>query len=87
MDGGWGYRPRGVQGIKGIEQFGTPPTLTMTTAGVCGLVITGMDLAVGKQELRMRSARPGSAANYEENKPVADGLSWIGRHLSSRDRS
>ncbi len=63
--GGWRYRPS--------EQ----PTLTMTTAGVCGLVITGMDLAVGKQELDAF----GKARNcgvYEENKPVADGLRWIG---------
>lgn len=70
-DGGWGYRRS------------DRPTMTMTTAGVCGLVITGMDLALSKQVLR----DDGSAENcgiFDENKPVADGLNWIGAHFPSR---
>lgn len=58
-------------------------SMAMTTAGVCGLVITGMDLAQGKQELRP----DGSAVNcgvYQENKPVAEGLNWIGSRFPSR---
>jgi Domain of unknown function (DUF4159) len=69
--GGWGYHAR------------NEPTMTMTTAGVCGLLITGMDLAIGKQQLR----DDGSAANcgvYEENKPVANGLQWIGQRFPGR---
>jgi len=80
---GWGYRARGVPGVKGVEQFGDRPTLTMTTAGVCGLMITGMDLAVGKQVLH----EDGSAKDcgkYEENKAVADGLNWIADRFPGR---
>jgi Domain of unknown function (DUF4159) len=68
---GWGYHT------------GQPSTMTMTTAGVCGLEITGMDLAVGQQKLRA----DGSAENcgvYKDNEPVAAGLNWIGRRLPAR---
>jgi hypothetical protein len=70
-DGGWRYKP------------GTPISMTMTTAGACGLLITGMDLAIGKQQLRP----DGSAANcgeYEGSKPMADALSWIGGSFPAR---
>jgi hypothetical protein len=69
--GGWSYRGR------------DGATMTMTTAGVCGLMIAGVDLAIGKQVLR----EDGSAVNcgvYDENKPVADGLNWIGARFPSR---
>jgi hypothetical protein len=69
--GGWGYRAP------------NEPTMTMTTAGVCGLLITGMDLAIGRQQLR----DDGSAANcgvYDENRPVADGLMWIAQRFPAR---
>jgi hypothetical protein len=64
-DGGWSYKP----GIKS--------SMTMTTAGVCGLLITGMDAEAGRQKPRA----DGSAENcgvYDDNKPVAKGLKWIG---------
>ena len=69
--GGWCYR------------LGEPPSLTMTTAGLCNLIITGLDLSVGKQVLRP----DGSAVNcgvYEDNKPVADALEWIGAAFPAR---
>ena len=61
--GGWGYEP-----VKG-----SPPRMTMTIAGLCDLLITGMDLEVGKQKLNAN----GSADNcgeYMENKPIAAAL-------------
>ena len=67
-DGGWSYKP------------GIPSSMTMTTAGVCGLLITGMDVQTGKQILRP----DGSAENcgvYADNKPAAKGLKWIGDHF------
>jgi len=70
-DGGWAYR-------RGQPRS----SMTMTSAGVCNLLISGMDLAIGKQVLRA----DGSAENcgiYEENRPVANALQWIGRHFSS----
>jgi hypothetical protein len=68
---GWYYRP------------GEPASLTMTTAGLCNLIITGMDLSVGKQQLRP----DGSAVNcgvYEDNKPLADALAWVGAEFPDR---
>src|SRR5262249_54080265 len=64
--GGWGYRGQGD----------TTTTMTMTTAGVCGLMITATDLAPSKQELRPDGSAVNCSAN-EENRPVADGLNWI----------
>jgi Domain of unknown function (DUF4159) len=72
-DGGWTYRIDSRPG----------PTLTMTTAGLCGLYITGMDLNVGKAQLR----RDGSAVNcgqYDENPNVAQAIAWLSRRFPSR---
>ncbi|HZY88730.1 MAG TPA: hypothetical protein VFE78_28155, partial [Gemmataceae bacterium] len=64
---GWYYRP------------GEPPSLTMTTAGLCNLIITGMDLSVGKQVLEDDGrTRAGLCGVYDDNKPVADALAWVG---------
>lgn len=70
--GCWSYNPVAGGG-----------TMTMTTAGLCGLVITGMDLATGQQVLNA----DGSAENcgvYRENKPISDALDWIGRRFPAR---
>lgn len=70
-DGGWTYRGGGFT------------TMTMTTAGLCNLLICGTDLQTGKQRLK----DDGSAdlcGVYEENKPVADGLKWIGNNFPGR---
>lgn len=56
------------------------PRLTMTTAGVCGLLISGMELNAGREQIRP----DGTATNcgvYEVNHPVADGLDWIAAHF------
>lgn len=70
--GGWGYKgPNPVS------------TMTMTTAGLCNLLITGMDLSEGKAALR----KDGSAekcGQYKENDAVNKALEWIGdRHPAS----
>jgi hypothetical protein len=64
--GGWGYRP--AQPVA---------SMTMTTAGLSNLMITGMDLARGKAVL----LPDGSAKNcgeYADNESVAKALAWIG---------
>ena len=66
QDGSWSYR---------IGDH-SPSRMTMTAAGLCGLLITGMDLEAGKQVLN----RDGSAENcgvYQDQKPVAD-APWLG---------
>ncbi len=71
-DGGWTYRGRG-----GLT------TMTMTTAGLCNLLITGTDLDLGKQKLK----EDGSAelcGVYEENRPVAQALRWVANNFPSK---
>jgi hypothetical protein len=69
-DHGWLYNPALPSGS----------TLTMTTAGLCGLLISGMELNAGRQTLQP----DGSAVNcgvYAENKPVAEAMAWVGRNF------
>jgi hypothetical protein len=70
-DGGWSYAPadRGP-----FRKDGS--TMTMTTAGLCGLLIAGMELNPGREQMRP----DGTAANcgvYDENNEVRRALSWI----------
>src|SRR5262249_32912990 len=70
-DGGWAYQP----GSR-------TATMTMTTAGLCNLLICGMDLAKGKAEL----LPDGSAKNcgkYEDNDHVARAVAWLGGKFPS----
>lgn len=67
-DGGWTYRGGGFT------------TMTMTTAGLCNLLICGMDLQAGKAMLQA----DGSALNcglYDEIRPVRQALDWIGTNF------
>jgi hypothetical protein len=69
-DRGWQYNPAMFSGSS----------FTMTTAGLCGLIIAGMELNIGREVLQP----DGSALRcgiYEENKPVADALAWLGRNF------
>jgi len=73
-DGAWHYSADRLEG-----------RLTMTTAGLCGLVISGMELNQGREKLQP----DGSATNcgvYEENEPAARALGWINEHLTFEDR-
>jgi hypothetical protein len=68
-DGSWVYQNQMPQQER---------LLTMTAAGLCGLLISGMELNKGREVLRP----DGSAANcgsYEENEQVAKALRWIGK--------
>ena len=70
-DHGWVYNP----------STGRDSTLTMTTAGLCGLLISGMELNDGREVLQA----DGTATNcgvYAENKPATDALGWIARNFT-----
>jgi hypothetical protein len=69
VGGGWGYDRGGDRG----------PRFTMTCAGLCNLMITGMDLEVGKQHMEDGVIR--DCGKYDANRPVADALRWIGAHF------
>ncbi len=71
-DGGWSYAPLDRGAFRKDQT-----TLTMTTAGLSGLLIAGMELNKGREVLRP----DGTADNcgvYKENEPVRRALSWVG---------
>jgi hypothetical protein len=71
-DGGWSYRPH-------LRH----PTMTMTGAGLSGLVITDRAVGIGKQKLRP----DGSAENcgkYDDNRNRAAALAWLGDRFPAR---
>jgi hypothetical protein len=72
-NGGWGYHR------------GEDPTMTMTSAGLCGLLITGMDLNDGREK-PLAGGKFDQCGKYTENKNVADALKWIGNNLPAQNR-
>lgn len=75
-DGSWIY----ASGI-GAPEWGPQRSATMTTAGLCGLLITGMELNPGREERRP----DGSTANcgvYVEDIPAAKALHWLGKNFT-----
>jgi hypothetical protein len=72
-DGGWLYSPRG-------NPHGIGSSLTMTTAGLSGLLIAGMELNTGREKPVGNGTFEG-CGEYRENTPVARALSWISNPL------
>lgn len=58
--------------------MGRESTLTMTTAGLCGLLISGIELNAGREVLQA-DGRASNCGVYAENKPATDALGWIAR--------
>jgi hypothetical protein len=63
-DGGWSYKPGGNS------------TPTMTTAGLCGLLIAGMDMRSKRQQ-----CTPKICGNYDEDRNIAWALDYIGQTM------
>jgi hypothetical protein len=72
-DGGWGYLPS-----FSIRRM--PSILTMTVAGMCGLLIAGMELNEGR-ETDNHDGTFKNCGNYEENRYIAKALKWIVEHF------
>ena len=68
-DGSWVYTTRGG-----------PGSLTMTTAGLCGLLIAGMEINSGREVLRPDGTAE-NCGNYDENPAISKALCWIGPHM------
>ena len=69
-DGGWPYNP-----TSSLET-----TLTMTTAGLCGLLIAGMETKEGREKI----AADGTVTNcgqYDEARAVHRALQWVVDHF------
>ncbi len=73
-DGGWGYLPSFNQ----IRRM--PPILTMTVAGMCGLLIAGMELNEDR-EIDLHDGTFKNCGVYQENKPLTKALTWIAGHF------
>ncbi len=70
--GGWGYFPGSDKRV----------TVTMTTAGLCNLLITGLDLNVGKSRLRPDGSAE-KCGEYDENNAVVRALAYLGQAFPS----
>jgi hypothetical protein len=73
--GGWRYHDRNPD---------FQVTMNMTTAGLSNLMITGMDLALSRQQLDVRTGIAEHCGEYAENQPVARALALLGRRFPSR---
>jgi hypothetical protein len=71
-DGGWSYHANAG-----------PTSMTMTSAGLCNLMITGLDLARGKAVLDERGVAK-DCGKYVDNENVKQALEWIGGRFPAR---
>ncbi len=78
-DGGWGY---GVT-ADGIDNNASE--LAMSTAGLCGLIISGMELNDRRETIRADGTAE-QCGVYEENKHIARALTYIGRAFTVETR-
>src|SRR5262249_44402690 len=69
--GGWCYRP--------FQGGGQGATLTMTTAGLCGLLIADMDLKSSKRKGEVDCDK--DCGDDPEDEHIAKALDWVGKHL------
>src|SRR5207302_5259044 len=58
--------------------FNRGSSLTMTTAGLCGLLISGMELNPGREKFDPVAGKAANCGAYDENQPVARALGWVG---------
>jgi hypothetical protein len=70
-DGGWGY----------AAHFNNGSTLTMTTAGLCGLLIAGEELR-DRRETIQPDGTVRNCGTYVESPNVTLALNWIGTHFN-----
>jgi hypothetical protein len=56
------------------------PSITMTTAGLAGLLIAGMELNAGREQLQAGGAI--NCGAYRENPPLDKGLAWLGQNFT-----
>jgi len=75
-EGGWYYSKRSPS---------RAPTMTMTTAGLCGLIISGMELNQGREKIQA-SGQALDCGVYAENRPIELALNWLANRFSIMPR-
>jgi hypothetical protein len=63
------------------NQLGDRASLSMSVAGVCGLLIASMGLDQSEQGLDPDSGKAANCGVYSENTALAKGMNWIGAHF------
>ena len=70
-EGGWCYS----------RKLSHDPTFTMTTAGLCGLLIAGMELNEGRETIQA-NGQATDCGLYKENRPLERALGWMSNNFS-----
>lgn len=78
--GGWGYKPPNKD-VRLRDASFTTPRMTMTAAGLCGLIITGMDVATSLQKLDEKTGKAENCGVYRDTEAVAGAIRWIGTYF------
>jgi hypothetical protein len=73
--GAWGYQPRAADA-----------RLTMTTAGLCGLIIAGTELNQSRERMQGDGLAAQNCGRYRESERIQWALEWIGDHFQLEDR-
>lgn len=75
-DGSWIYTMSegGPEDEKG-------PSMTMTVAGMCGLLIAGQELNAGREQW-LPNGRAKNCGVYDENEPVAKAQQWLNKRFT-----
>ncbi len=58
------------------------PTITMTTAGICGLLIAGMELNAGRETLEGPGGPAKGCGDYPDTKAIEKGFGWLNRNFT-----
>lgn len=63
-----------------VPQYGA--SFTMTVAGLCGLLISGMGISESRQRLDEATGVAANCGVYETNGPFAKGMNWVAARFS-----
>jgi hypothetical protein len=70
------------QGSWSYHEGDKRPSFTMTTAGVCGLLIARMGLDRSEQQLDAKSGIAAKCGEYPENEAIRRGMNWLGENFA-----
>jgi hypothetical protein len=73
--GGWIYNPTALSPS-------TRPSITMTTAGVSGLLVAAMELNAGREVFRGVDDPAANCGEYPDSPAIEKGFGWINRNFS-----
>jgi hypothetical protein len=85
--GGWGYHPvsGNANGNRNLPEMATGSVISMTVAGVCGLIISGQEVNSSQQQLDPKTGVAKNCGFYPDDDAVNLGLRWIGRNFTFRN--